>query len=84
MYKENQNKLINIIHDGDMIHVFINAPSRNKKRIEQVLNDTFYYLAQIYFQQYELEYDDEQFYLTLSDYREYDDFKNIFYRELRK
>ena len=40
MYKENQNKFINIVHDDDIIHVFINAPSRNKKKIEQVLKDS--------------------------------------------
>lgn len=84
MYKEDQNKLINIIHDDDQIHVFINASSRNKKRIEQVLEDTFYYLSQIYYQQYETEYDDNQFYFTVADYKELEAFKNIFYRELRK
>ena len=83
MYKENQNKLINIIHDGDIIHVFVNASSRNKQRIEQVLEDTFYQLSKIYYQQYEMEYDDGQFYFTLSDYEEYEEFKNIFYKELR-
>lgn len=84
MYKENQNKFINIVHDDDIIHVFINAPSRNKKKIEQVLKDSFYYLSQIYYTTYEMEYDDEQFYFTVADYKEFEAFKNIFYRELRK
>ena len=30
MYKENQNKLINIVDDGDVIHVFITAPENKK------------------------------------------------------
>jgi hypothetical protein len=83
MYKENQNKLINIVDDGDIIHVFITAPSKKKDKVEDALKSSFRELSKIYggSLENELDYDDEQFYFTLESFEEYDDFKHIFYKE---
>jgi hypothetical protein len=83
MYKENQNKLINIVDDGDIIHVFITAPSKKKDKVEDALKSSFRELSKIYggSLENELDYDDEQFYFTLDSFEEYDDFKHIFYKE---
>ena len=83
MYKENQNKLINIVDDGDIIHVFITAPSKKKEKVEDALKSSFRELSKIYGGSLvnELDYDDEQFYFTLESFEEYDDFKHIFYKE---
>ena len=48
MYKENQNKLINIVDDGDIIHVFITAPSKKKQKVEDALKSSFRELSKIY------------------------------------
>ena len=48
MYKENQNKLINIVDDGDIIHIFITAPSKKKEKVEDALQSTFRELSKIY------------------------------------
>ena len=83
MYKENQNKLINIVDDGDIIHIFITAPSKKKEKVENALKSSFRELSKIYGGSIikELDYDDEQFYFTLDTFDEYDDFKHIFYKE---
>ena len=83
MYKENQNKLINIVDDGDIIHVFISAPSKKKDEVEDALKSSFKELSKIYGGSIidEFDYDDEQFYFTLDSFEEYDDFKHIFYKE---
>ena len=83
MYKENQNKLINIVDDGDIIHVFITAPSKKKDEVEDALKSSFKELSKIYGGSIidEFDYDDEQFYFTLDSFEEYDDFKHIFYKE---
>ena len=47
MYKENQNKLINIVDDGDIIHVFITAPSKKKDKVEDALKSSFRELSKI-------------------------------------
>ena len=84
MYKENQNKLINIVDDGDIIHVFITAPSKKKEKVEDALKSSFRELSKIYGGSYinELDYDDEQFYFVLGDFDEYKEFKEYFYRYL--
>ena len=76
MYKENQNKFINIIPDGDLIHVFVTAPSQRKERIEKELIAIFkgLYLS------IELDYDDEQFYFVLTNYEDYQEIKEAFYK----
>ena len=82
MYKENQNKLINIVDDGDVIHVFITAPENKKDQVADALKSSFKELSKIYGgSTSDMEYDDEQFYFTLDSFEEYDDFKHIFYKE---
>ncbi len=83
MYKENQNKLINIVPDGDIIHIFITAPSKKKEKVEDALKSSFRELSKMYggFAINDLDYDDGQFYFTLDTFEEYDDFKHIFYKE---
>lgn len=83
MYKENQNKLINLVDDGDIIHIFITAPSKKREKVENALKSSFRELSKIYGGSIikELDYDDEQFYFTLDTFDEYDDFKHIFYKE---
>ena len=82
-YKENQNKLINVVPDGQDIYVYITAPSKKKEKVEEALQSTFQELSKIYGSSItnELDYDDEQFYFTLDSFEEYDDFKHIFYKE---
>lgn len=81
MYKENQNKLINIVDDGDVIHVFITAPENKKDQVADALKSSFKELSKIYGgSTNDMEYDDEQFYFTLDSFEEYDDFKRIFYK----
>ena len=83
MYKENQNKLINLVDEGDIIHIFITAPSKKREKVENALKSSFRELSKIYGGSIikELDYDDEQFYFTLDTFDEYDDFKHIFYKE---
>lgn len=82
MYKENQNKLINIVDDGDVIHVFITAPENKKDQVADALKSSFKELSKIYGgSTSDMEYDDEQFYFTLDSFEEYDDFKHIFYKK---
>lgn len=82
MYKENQNKLINIVDDGDIIHIFITAPSKKKEKVKEALKDAFRQLSIIYRSSIniDLDYDDGQFYFTLQCYDEYDAFKHCFYK----
>ena len=76
MYKENQNKLINIIPDGDLIHVFVTASPKKKQEIENVLTSIFNNL----YLSIQLEYDDEQFYFVLTNYEDYQAIKEAFYQ----
>ena len=82
MYKENQNNLINIVDDGDIIHIFITAPSKKKDQVADALRSSLNELFKIYGgSTSDMEYDDEQFYFTLDSFEEYDDFKHIFYKK---
>ena len=76
MYKENQNKLFNIIPDGDLIHVFVTVSPKKKDEIEKELNKIFkdLYLS------IELDFDDDQFYFVLSNYEDYQAIKEAFYQ----
>ena len=76
MYKENQNKFINIIPDGDLIHVFITAGPNQKDKIKKCLMSIFQEL----YLSIELDYDDEQFYFVLTNYEDYQEIKEAFYK----
>lgn len=76
MYKENQNKVFNIIPDGDLIHVFVTAYPKSKKRIEEHLISALH-KVNLYI---ELEYDDAQFYFALDNYEDYQEIKEEFYK----
>lgn len=83
MYKENSNKLINIIPDGDIIHIFINAPAKKKDNVEKALRSSLRSLSVAFTSPVitNLDYDDEQFYFVLESFEEYDAFKTFFYKD---
>ena len=85
MYKENQNKLINIVPDGQDIYVYITAPSKKKATVEKAMKKAFIQVAETLGgainTDWEYDSDDEQFFFVLQFYREYDYFKTFFYKE---
>lgn len=85
MYKENQNKLINVVPDGQDIYVYITAPSKKKEKIEKAIKNAFIQVAErlggAINTDWEYDSDDEQFFFVLQCFREYEYFKTFFYKE---
>ena len=52
MYKENQNKLFNIIPDGDLIHVFLTVSPKKKDEIQKEELGSYDVLEKFYEQLY--------------------------------
>ena len=80
MYQENQFRNFNIWRDGDLLHIFLTVPS---KKYNQYLQ-TIEFVKQTLRLDFELEFDDNQFYFVLTDFDEYKEFKEYFYRYLCK
>ena len=78
MYKENQFRTFNIWRDGDILHVFITVPVKKYKQYKKTIE----YVKRILGMNFDLDFDDEQFYFTLGDFDEYKEFKEYFYRYL--
>lgn len=79
MYYENVNKTINTWRDGDILHVFITAPTQKKYN---QFSQTIDYVKRILCMRFEYEYDGTQIYFQLGDFGEYNEFKEYFYRYL--
>ena len=84
-YKENQNKLINVVPDGQDIYVYITAPSKKKEKVEKAIKNAFIQVAErlggAINTDWEYDSDVEQFFFTLQCFREYEYFKTYFYKE---
>ena len=78
MYKENQFRTFNIWRDGDLLHVFLTCPSKKYMQFSK----TIAYVKGILGLNFDMDYDDEQFYFVLGDFDEYKEFKEYFYRYL--
>ena len=78
MYQENQFRTFNIWRDGDILHVFITVPVKKYKQYKKTIE----YVKRILGMNFDLDFDDEQFYFTLRDFDEYKEFKEYFYRYL--
>ena len=78
MYKENQFRTFNIWRDGDILHVFITVPVKKYEQYKKTID----YVKNILGMNFDLDFDDEQFYFTLGDFDEYKEFKEYFYRYL--
>ena len=78
MYKENVYRTFNIWRDGDILHVFITVPVKKYKQYKKTIE----YVKRILGMNFDLDFDDEQFYFTLGDFDEYKEFKEYFYRYL--
>ena len=78
MYKENVYRTFNIWRDGDILHVFITVPVIKYEQYKKTID----YVKSILGMNFDLDFDDDQFYFTLGDFDEYNEFKEYFYRYL--
>ena len=78
MYQENQFRTFNIWRDGDLLHIFLTVP---QKKYEQY-RKTVEYVQKILGLSFNMDYDGNQFYFLLSDFNEYKEFKQYFFRYL--
>ena len=78
MYQENQFRTFNVWRDGDILHVFLTVPVKKYKQYKKTIE----YVKRILGMNFDLDFDDEQFYFTLGDFDEYKEFKEYFYRYL--
>ena len=78
MYKENVYRTFNIWRDGDILHVFLTVPSKKYEQYKKIID----YVKRILYMNFDLDFDDNQFYFVLGDFDEYNEFKEYFYRYL--
>ena len=78
MYKENQFKTFNVWRDGDLLHIFLSCPSKKYNQYSKTID----YVKNILRLNFDMDYDDEQFYFVLGGFDEYKEFKEYFYRYL--
>ena len=78
MYQENQFRTFNIWRDSDIIHVFLTCSPKKYKQFSK----TIQYVKGILGLNFDMDYDENQIYFQLSDFDEYKEFKNCFYRYL--
>lgn len=78
MYKENVYRTFNIWRDGDILHVFITVPVKKYEQYKKTIN----YVKSILAMNFDLHFDDDQFYFALGDFDEYKEFKEYFYKYL--
>ena len=78
MYQENQFRTFNVWRDEDVLHIFLTCPP--KKYLQ--FTETIEYVKGILGLNFDIEYDGNQIYFQLSDFDEYKEFKDYFYRYL--
>ena len=78
MYKENQFRTFNVWRDEDILHIFLSCHEKKRKQYEK----TIQYVKNILGLNFNLDFDDGQYYFTLTDFDEYKEFKEYFYRYL--
>ena len=78
MYQENQFRTFNIWRDGDILHIFLTCPSKKYNQFSK----TIQYVKGILGLNFDMEYDENQIYFQLTDFDEYNEFKEYFYRYL--
>ena len=78
MYKENVYRTFNIWRDGDILHIFLSVPSKKYEQYKKTID----YVKRILCMNFDLDFDDDQFYFVLGDFDEYKEFKEYFYRYL--
>ena len=78
MYQENQFRTFNIWRDGDILHIFLTCPSKKYNQFSKTIK----YVKGILGLNFDIEYDESQIYFQLTDFDEYNEFKEYFYRYL--
>ncbi len=78
MYQENQFRTFNIWRDGDILHIFLTCPSKKYNQFSKTIK----YVKGILGLNFDIEYDENQIYFQLTDFDEYKEFKEYFYRYL--
>ena len=78
MYKENVYRTFNIWRDGDILHVFLTVPAKKYEQYKKTIE----HVKRILGLNFEMDFDNNQFYFLLSDFDEYKEFKEYFYRYL--
>ena len=78
MYQENQFRTFNIWRDGDILHIFLTCPPKKHEKFSQTIE----YVKRILGLNFDIDYDDGQIYFPLTDFNEYKEFKEYFYRYL--
>ena len=78
MYQENQFRTFNIWRDGDILHIFLTCPPKKYEQFSQTIE----YVKRILGLNFDLEFDDNQIYFQVTDFDEYKEFKEYFYRYL--
>ena len=78
MYQENQFRTFNIWRDGDIIHIFLTCSPKKYNQFSK----TIQYVKGILGFNFDIDYDGNQIYFTMTDFNEYNEFKEYFYRYL--
>ena len=78
MYKENVYRTFNVWRDEDVLHVFLTVPPKKHEQYKKTID----YVKSILNLDFELDFDDDQFYFKLADFDEYNEFKEYFYSYL--
>ena len=78
MYQENQFRTFNIWRDGDILHIFLTCPFKKYNQFSKTIK----YVKGILGLNFDIEYDENQIYFQLTDFDEYKEFKEYFYRYL--
>ena len=78
MYQENQFRTFNIWRDGDLLHIFLTVPPKKYNQYSKTIE----YVKRILGLNFEMDFDNNQFYFLLSDFDEYKEFKEYFFRYL--
>lgn len=78
MYKENVYRTFNIWRDGDLLHIFLTVPNKKYEQYKKTID----YVKKILGLTFDVDFENNQFYFLLSDFNEYNEFKEYFYRYL--
>ena len=78
MYQENQFRAFNIWRDGDILHVFLTCSPKKYAQFSKTIK----YVKGLLGLNFDMEYDENQIYFQLTDFDEYKEFKEYFYRYL--
>lgn len=78
MYQENQFRTFNLWRNGDILHIFLTCPPKKHEQFSKTIK----YVKGILGLNFDIDYDGNQIYFQLSDFDEYKEFKEYFYRYL--